>query len=190
LSRSGESYGYGSKIALVASTPPRRRLSRSEPGPPRTGAPDCARGGDPDGRRASTLVNTNTQAGVDALNARLFPLRRAHTPSRCVISARRRPARTLAAGILTSTPGAERQTCPRRRQVGYLPLQRPHPPGAAADRRHHAAEGAGVTTGDRHPLQRRCYLDIASELAYMVAGPGPTPARVQQLNFNDKNPFG
>jgi hypothetical protein len=35
------------------------------------------------------------------------------------------------------------------------------------------------------------FLDIASELAFMIAGPGPTGGKTfERLNFNDKNPFG
>jgi hypothetical protein len=34
------------------------------------------------------------------------------------------------------------------------------------------------------------YLDIASELAFMVAGPGPTAGKVfERMSFNDRNPF-
>jgi len=74
LTQGGVSAGYGATWAIISSTPPREIVvAYTEPGSPAT-APGVAL------LRGTRLLNvdgfdidTNTQAGVDALNAALFP---------------------------------------------------------------------------------------------------------------------
>lgn len=74
LSQSGVSGGYGAEFVLLSASPPRDvRVAYTEPGSPATAVNiNLARGArilSVDG----TDINDNTQAGIDALNAGLFP---------------------------------------------------------------------------------------------------------------------
>jgi carboxyl-terminal processing protease len=98
LSQSGTQAGYGATWVLLATTPPRQAVvAYTEPGSPATTAPaSLARGAQVLQVDGVDLVNDNTQAGVDKLNAGLFPGRRSanRTPSSCRMSARSPHARS------------------------------------------------------------------------------------------------
>ncbi len=74
-SQSGVAPGYGATWALVAASPPRQIVvAYTEPGSPATGTSvNLARGATVLGVDGVDAVNDATQAGVDALNAGLFP---------------------------------------------------------------------------------------------------------------------
>src|ERR1700688_3251055 len=76
LSSSGVQAGYGAQWVLVAAAPPRQILvAYTEPGSPAAGAPaSLVRGAEVLTVDGIDAVNDNTQAGVDALNAGLFPV--------------------------------------------------------------------------------------------------------------------
>lgn len=195
LSRSGQSVGYGFEIALLARTPPRRAVvAFTDPGTPAAGA-NITRGAEILTVDGVDLVNDPTQAGVDALNAGLFPTSAgSHTFTLRDLGATNTRSVTLLAGTQTSTPVQNVKTLPAPNdKVGYI-LFNDHI--ATSEPQLIAAIGqlksAGVTD---LVLDIRYngggYLDIASELAYMIAGPAPTTGKVfEKLTFNDKNPFG
>ena len=105
------------------------------------------------------LVNGSTQAGIDALNAGLFPSAAGnHTFTIRDLGAATTRSVTLAAGTLTSTPVQNVKTLPAPNNQRRLPaVQRPHRHvGGAADRRDRPAEDRRRDRPRaRHPLQRR-----------------------------------
>lgn len=195
LSRSGQSYGYGFEIALLSSTPPRQAIvAFTDPGTPAASA-NISRGAQILTVDGVDLVNNGTQAGVDTLNAGLFPeAAGSHTFTIRDLGASTTRMVTLAAGTQTSTPVQNVKTLPApNNQVGYM-LFNDHIATSEVQLINaiNQLKTAGVTD---LVIDIRYngggYLDIASELAYMVAGPAQTDGKVfEQLNFNDKNPFG
>ena len=195
LSRSGQSYGYGFEVALLSTRPPRKAIvAFTNPDTPATAA-NIARGAQILTVDGVDLVNDGTQAGVDKLNAGLFPeAAGSHTFTIRDLGASTTRSVTLAANTLTSTPVQNVKTLPApNNQVGYM-LFNDHIATSEVQLINavNQLKTAGVTD---LVIDIRYngggYLDIASELAYMVAGPAKTIGKVfEKLNFNDKNPFG
>ena len=195
LSRSGQSYGYGFEIALLSTTPPRQAIvAFTDPGTPASAA-SITRGAQILTVDGVDLVNNGTQAGVDILNAGLFPSAAGnHTFTIRDLGATTTRSVTLAAGTLTSTPVQNVKTLPApNNQVGYM-LFNDHIATSEVQLINaiNQLKTAGVTD---LVIDIRYngggYLDIASELAYMVAGPAQTSGKFfEQLSFNDTNPFG
>ena len=191
LSLSGVSYGYGFEVALLSATPPRSAVvAYTEPGTPAT-ANGIARGA-----AILTVDGVDLAAGDPAaLNAGLFPTTiGTHTfVVRDQGSATTRSV-TLTAQSITETPVQNTRTLPAPNdKVGYL-LFNDHI--ATAESQLVAAvnqlKAAGITD---LVLDMRYngggYLDIASELAYMIAGPTQTGGKFfERITYNDKNPFG
>lgn len=195
LSRSGQSYGYGFDIALLSATPPRQAIvAFTDPGTPATAA-HIARGTQVLAVDGVDLVNDGTQDGVNVLNAGLFPGAAGnHTFTIRDLGSTTTRSVTLAAGTLTSTPVQNVQTLPApNNQVGYM-LFNDHIATSEVQLINaiNQLKTAGVTD---LVIDIRYngggYLDIASELAYMVAGPAQTNGKAfEKTNFNDQNPFG
>ena len=190
LSQSGVSYGYGFQVALVASTPPRSAIvAFTEPATPAT-ANGIARGA-----AIVTVDGVDLANGSDVatLNAGLFPTAAgAHTfVIRDLGSATTRSV-TLNAQAITETPVQNVMTLPPpNASVGYI-LFNDHI--ATAESALVAAinqlKTAGVTD---LVLDIRYngggYLDIASELAYMIGGSHTAGAYFERLNYNNRDPF-
>ena len=195
LSQSGVSYGYGFEVDLVSAVPPRKAvIAYTDPNTPAT-ANSIARGAQVLKVDGVDLVNDGTQAGVDVLNAGLFPdTAGAHTFSILDAGASTPRNVTLTAASLVSTPVQNVKTLPAPYQtVGYMQF---NDHIATAESQLIAGinqlKTAGVTD---LVLDIRYngggYLDIAAELAYMIAGPTNTTGKVFEVQtFNDKNPFG
>ena len=99
---------------------------------------------------------------------------------------------TLTAGAITRTPVQNVQTLAAPNQmVGYL-LFNDHIATSEQlliDAIHQLAGVTDLVLDLRY--NGGGYLDIASELAFMIAGPGTTSGKTfERVNFNDKNPFG
>ncbi|HEY9063628.1 MAG TPA: S41 family peptidase, partial [Burkholderiaceae bacterium] len=194
LSRSGQSYGYGFEVALLSATVPRKAVvALTNPGTPAADA-FIDRGAEILTVDGVDLINDKTASGVDKLNAGLFPDRAgSHTFTLKDLGSSTTRNVTLTAGVITSTPVQNIKTLPApNSQVGYM-LFNDH----VATSEQLLIDGitqlrnAGVTD---LVLDIRYngggYLDIASELAYMIAGPAPTTGKTfETLSFNDKNPF-
>lgn len=199
LSQSGVSAGFGIAWALLSATPPRELLiAYTEPNTPATNvSPPLARG-------ATVLaidgvdINDDTQAGVDTLNAGLYPagIGESHTFTVMDLGASNSRDVTLVSEEITSSPVQHTQVLSTMTgNVGYFVFN-DHIATAeealidAVDTLNAYDNGAGI---DDLVLDIRYngggYLAIASELAYMIAGPGPTAGRTFELTeFNDKHP--
>jgi C-terminal processing protease CtpA/Prc len=193
LSQSGISAGYGTQWAVLSATSPRDiRVAYTEPNTP---AADVflARGAtilEVDG----VDINDTTPDGIDALNAGLFSpqVGETHTFTVLDIDGSIRPIAMLAENV-TSSPVLDTQVLdtPTGR-VGYLVFN-DHiitAEGALIAAINQLNAGQGI---DDLVLDIRYngggFLFIASQLAYMIAGNGPTDGRQFELTqFNDKHP--
>jgi hypothetical protein len=191
LSQSGVSYGYGFEVDLVAATPPRKAvIAYTDPGTPAT------QNGISRGAQVLTVDGVDLVAGsdVNTLNAGLFPTAAGtHTLSVLDIGASTPRNVTLTAASLTSTPVQNVKTLPAPYQnVGYLQfndhIATAEAPLIAAITQLKTAGITDLVLDIRY--NGGGYLDIAAELAYMIAGPTPTSGKAFELQtFNDKNPF-
>ena len=199
LSQGGVSAGYGVQWALLSATPPREaRVAYTEPNSPATNLPQ------PLARGATVLmvdgfsIDTNTQAGVDALNAGLFPDNVGETHTfrvRDLGSAIERDV-VLTSASITSAPVQNTQVFSTMTgDVGYMVFN-DHVATAeqalidAVNQLNAYNGGQGI---DDLILDLRYngggYLAIASEFAYMIAGAAATGGRTfEELQFNDKHP--
>ncbi len=191
LSQSGVSYGYGFTVALVDDSAPDRVAVVAFTD---AGTPAAAAG---IGRGAAILA-VDGAAVADGpkatLNAGLFPKAAgAHTFTLRDLGAAGTRDVTLTAQPLASIPVQNVRTLPAPNQsVGYM-LFNDHI--ATSEAQLVAAidtlKAAAVTD---LVLDIRYngggYLDIAAELAYMIAGPGITSGKFfERLNYNNRDPF-
>jgi C-terminal processing protease CtpA/Prc len=192
LSQSGVSAGYGAQWALLSTRPPRQAVvAFTDPGTPATVA-GLARGAQVLTVDGVDLVNASDSASVDKLNAGLFPEAAGESHSFGVLDLGASAPRTvtLVSASVTSTPvqnvAALRSAGGR---VGYMLFN------------DHIATAESLLVSGFSQLQSAGvadlvldiryngggYLDIASEVAYMIAGPAPTAGRTfEKTIFNDK----
>ncbi|HEX4942723.1 MAG TPA: S41 family peptidase [Usitatibacteraceae bacterium] len=193
LSLAGVEAGYGIEWALLARSPPRRMVvANVDPGSP------AANAGIVRGAEVVSVDGVDFVNGADAaaINAGAFPDR----AGKQTIFVFRDPGATaprtvtLAAIAVTKVPVQDVRTVdtPAGR-VGYL-LFTDHiatAEGALAEAVGQLRDaGASELVLDMR-YNGGGFLDIAAELAYMIAGPERTAGRVfERLRFNDRNPFG
>jgi carboxyl-terminal processing protease len=199
LSQSGVEVGYGVQWAILSSIPPRELvIAYTEPNTPATNLPlPLARG-------ASIIaiddvdIDDNTQAGVDTLNAGIFPASAGETHKFAVLDLGSPTPREvlLTSQPITSTPVQDVQVLTTASgNVGYM-LFNDHIATAeqelidAVNQLNASNGGQGI---DDLVLDIRYngggYLAIASELAYMIAGPTQTAGETfEEIQFNDKYP--
>jgi carboxyl-terminal processing protease len=197
LSQSGVQAGYGANFVLIAATPPRDLVvAYTDPGSAAAIAPaSIARGAHILTIDGVDLVNANDQASIDTLNAGLSPksVGESHTFSILDLGAAAPRMVTLVSADITETPVQSVQTIPTAAGdlVGYM-LFNDHIATAEGElvAAFNQLKSAGV-----HDLVLDIryngggYLDIASEVAYMIAGPAPTAGQTFELSqFNSKNP--
>lgn len=191
LSQGGVSAGYGAEFALLQSSPPRKAVvAYTQPNSPATTAM-LARGAE-----ILTVDGEDLVAGndVDTLNAGLFPSAAGESHTFVVrdFGASTTRSITMVSAVITSEPVQNVTFFPTPTgNVGYL-LFNDHIA---------TAEAALIDAVDKLiadnvvdlVLDLRYngggYLDIASEFAYMIAGPAQTGGMTfERLQFNDKNP--
>jgi C-terminal processing protease CtpA/Prc len=193
LSQSGVSAGYGAEFVFLSATPPREVVvAYTEPNSPAT---------DPqvDMKRGATVlaidgvdINDNTQAGVDTLNAGLFPegAGEMHTFEVLDLGAQNSRMIAMTSAIITEDPVQAVQTINTMTDdVGYM-LFNAHRAPAEAEliAAINQLQGVGDLVLDIR-YNGGGFLDIASQLAYMIAGNVPTAGQTfEQLQFNDKHP--
>src|SRR6266851_3801480 len=197
LSQSGVQAGYGATFVVLAGTPPRNVVvAYTEPGSAAAIAPaSLARGAQILTVDGVDLVNANDQASVDTLNAGLSPqtVGESHTFSILDSGAATPRMVTLVSANIIETPVQNVQAIPTTAGdlVGYM-LFNDHLATAEGElvAAFNQLQSAGV-----HDLildiryNGGGYLDIASEVAYMIAGPTPTTGQTFELShFNTKNP--
>jgi carboxyl-terminal processing protease len=195
LSEGGEEVSYGVQFALLATVPPRRAVvAYVEPSAPAaTFDAGIMRGTEVLRVDGVDLVNDGTIAGVNVLNAGLFP----KSPGERHTFVVRDPGGstrtvTLTAATVTSTPVLHVHTISTPTGlVGYL-LFNDHI--ATAEGALRDAVSSLKASGIQDLIldiryNGGGYLAIASQLAYMIAGPVPTAGRTfELLQFNDKHP--
>ncbi len=196
LSRSGSQAGYGVQWAILANKPPRKILvAFTEPNSPSTAASaNVSRGAEVLTVDGVDFVNDNTQAGVNTINAGLFPsvINQSHTFQILDRGASSPRNIILVSANVTSTPVQNVTTLPQPvGLVGYM-LFNDHlaTSESALVNAFTTLQMAGVTD---LVLDIRYngggYLDIASEVAFMIAGPGPTAGQTfETTQFNSKYP--
>jgi carboxyl-terminal processing protease len=197
LSQSGVQAGYGANFVVIASTPPREVLvSYTEPGSGATMTPaNLARGAKILSIDGVDLVNATDQASVDILNAGLSPQTVGESHTFSVLDAGATTPRTFAmvSANVTITPvqNVHTITAPNGSLVGYM-LFNDHIATAEGEL---VAAFSQLQSAGVHDLVLDIryngggYLDIASEVAYMIAGPGPTTGQTFELSqFNSQHP--
>jgi carboxyl-terminal processing protease len=194
LSQSGIEVGYGAQWMIVDRTPPRKVvIAFVEPGTPAASASaNLSRGAEVLMVDGVDVVNANTQAAVDTINAGLFP-DTAGTPHTFRIreaSGDRDVTMTTAAITHDPVPTVS-VIDPTGVPVGYL-LFNDHI-ATAESALIEAVNTLRAANIQDLILDLRYngggYLDIASELAYMIAGSVPTAGQpFERLVFNDKYP--
>ena len=196
LSQSGVAAGYGVSFALLAKKPPRNAvIAYTEPGAAATMAPaSLARGAKILAVDGVDLVNANDQASIDKLNAGLSPKTVGESHTFSILDAGAVTPRdvTLVSANITLAPVRNVQVLPMATgPVGYM-LFNDHIATAEA------ALVSAFTTLQNAQVKDLIldiryngggYLDIASEVAYMIAGQTRTVGQTFELTqFNTKNP--
>ncbi|SCK07645.1 C-terminal processing protease CtpA/Prc, contains a PDZ domain [Variovorax sp. HW608] len=191
LTQSGIDIGYGFELALLSAAPPRDvRVAFLEPGSP------AAQQGIVRGTKLITIDGIDVAAGTDVagLNAALNPAKVGETHSfslRAPDGSER--ALSLTATSITRTPVQNVKTIATAGgPVGYM-LFNEHLATAevqlvGAVNQLKSAGIADLVIDMRY--NGGGYLDVASELAYMVAPDAATNGTVfERMQFNRKNPF-
>ncbi len=201
LSQGGASIGYGATWSLIKATAPNRQvlLAYTEPagsGYPATSASaHLARGASIIAVDGVDLINSTDTASINALNAGLFPAAAGETHSFTVIDAPGAASRvvTMQATSVTEMP-VQNFKAPTilPGNVGYL-LFNDHIATAEGELMTAVSALAAANVGDL-VLDIRYngggYLDIASELAFMIAGPAPTAGKTFDLvTFSSQYPI-
>jgi carboxyl-terminal processing protease len=194
-SRAGVATGYGMQVALLANTPPREAVvTFTDPNTPASNA-SIARGAEITAVDGVDLVNDDSQSGVDTLNAGLFPSAAGESHSFTLRDYGSSSDRTvsLTAIAADSQPVRDVQTYTAgSSKVGYL-LFTQHIATAEGELINAITQLSQAGVSDL-VLDMRYngggFLDIASELAYMIGGPARTANKTfEKLSFNDKNPL-
>jgi hypothetical protein len=199
LSDSGEEVGYGVDFEIVAATPPRNvvvaYLEPTASLPSQTVAANFVRGDTVLQVDGVDVVNADDQASVNTINEGLAPTTAGETHTFEVLDPGSSTPRTvqLQAANVTSTPVLLETTVtgPGGSTVGYI-LYNDQIATAESEliSAINALKSQGVTDV---VLDLRYngggYLDIASELAYMIAGPNQTAGETFELQqFNNQYP--
>jgi len=194
LSQSGVEIGYGAQFLLLSRSPPRKLvIAYVEPGTPAAAASaSLSRGVEVLVADGVDVVNANTQAAVDTLNDALFPdtQGRAHTFRVRELNGTTRDV-TMTPVPITHTPVPMTSIIdPTGDRVGYLVF---HDHIATAElalinavNQLRAANIQDLVLDLRY--NGGGYLDIASELAYMIGGSRTGGQTFERLVFNDKYP--
>ena len=183
--------GYGMEVALLSATPPREvRVAYVTLGTPA----DLA--GISRGDKILTLDGTAVADGsADALNAALFPSNAGESHTMVVVSnAGAQRTVTLTSAVVIEDPVMKVSTLSSTSGlVGYIQFNDHNELAetqlAKAIEDLKAQDVTGLVLDMRY--NGGGLLGIASELAYMLAGPGPTTGKTfERIVTNDKNPYG
>jgi carboxyl-terminal processing protease len=194
LSQSGVEAGYGAYWAIVANLPPRNIVvAYTEPGSPASGAaPALGRGEVVLTVDGIDVVNASTQAAVDTFVAGLYPesVGEQHTfRLRDRFGAERTV--TLTSAAVTKTPVPVSSVIDwNGGRVGYLlfndHIRTAEQPLVSAIEQMRAANVNDLVVDLRY--NGGGFLFLASQLAYMIAGPARTSGQpFERLQFNDKH---
>jgi carboxyl-terminal processing protease len=194
LSQSGVEAGYGASWVVLAARPPRSVVvAYVDPGTPAAAA-GLARGAEVQAVDGVDVVNAADGASVDTINAGLFPSAAgaSHTFTVLDVGASAPRTVTMVSADVTSTPVQNVRTLRGPSgTVGYL-LFNDHIATAETLLVEAFSQLSSASVSDL-VLDIRYngggYLDIASEVAYMIAGPAATAGRTfERTVFNDRSP--
>jgi hypothetical protein len=194
LAQSGVEAGYGVEWIVLASRPPRQVVvAFTEPGSPATAA-GLARGAQVLAVDGVDMVNATDSASVNTLNAGLHPSAAGVSHTFSILDLEASAPRTIAmvSANVASTPVQNVRTVRSAgATVGYL-LFNDHIATSEALLVDAFSRLASANVDDL-VLDVRYngggYLDIASEVAYMIAGPAATGGRTfEKTIFSDKHP--
>jgi len=193
LSQSGAAAGYGAEFVLLSSVPPREVVvAFTEPNSPATDPlVNLARG-------ATLLtidgvdIDDNTQAGIDTLNNGLFPAgaNETHTFDVFDLGALNPRTVTMTSAIITQDPVQNVSVINTLTgNVGYLVFNAHRAPAEAElIAAVNQLQGVSDLVLDLR-YNGGGFLAMASQLAYMIAGPTATAGQTfENLQFNDKHP--
>lgn len=191
-SQAGIEVGYGAQWMILEGVPPRRIVvAYTEPNSPATSV-NLSRGAEVLRADDVDAVNDDTSAGVDTLNAAFFPATagESHTFTIRDASGGTRSI-TMSAASVTSAPVQFVKTITTNTGlVGYL-LFNDHiatSEPALVDAINTLASAGVVDLVLDIRYNGGGYLDIASELAYMIGGSRTTGQTFERLGFNDQHP--
>lgn len=190
LSQSGTSAGYGSDIVLLSATPPRRAVVATV----QVGSPADMAGI----TRGTVIVSVDgvdvaNGSDVDTLNAGLFPSATGESHDFGIEDfdgSNPRTVTLVSADVTIDTVPVAQVINTGAGPVGYMVFDAFLAPSEAriVDEMQNFAN-AGIT---ELILDLRYngggFLDIANELAYMIAGPSAQGLIFEELQFNDKHP--
>jgi hypothetical protein len=193
LSQSGTSLGYGISWALVQGTPPRRIVVEFVQAGTQAATLGVGRGAELLSIDGVDVVNVNTQAGVEAINAALFSPASGST-HQLGIRDRAGTPRTLtlnATAVSFSAVPVTRVIPTTSGNLGYM-LFNDHTVAAEQDLITAVNQLKAGNVQDL-VLDLRYngggYLAIASELAYMIAGTARTNGQTfERTQFSSKHP--
>jgi len=196
LTQSGVQAGYGVRWAVVNPAPPRKVVvAYTEPNSPATSLEAAlARGAEVLEVDGIDVINAGDQASVDAINAALFPadINETHTFVVRDRGASTTRTFTMTSSEITKEPVKNVATLDTGNGiVGYLTFNTHIQTSEEA--LVNAITQLAAANIDDLVLDLRYngggLLDIASELAYMIAGSSPTAGRTfEKLTFNDQHP--
>lgn len=192
LSQSGESAGYGSEFALLSAAPPREIVvAFTYPGTPAAAA-GLVRGTEIIAINGEDVATSND---VELLNAALFPAGAGETYSFTVLDPGASATRIVAltSQIITSDPVNVVDVIDTLSgPVGYISFTEHIATSEVALVQAINQLGSAAVTDLVLDVRYNGggFLDIANELAFMIAGPGAASGRVfDEIQFNDKYPF-
>ena len=197
LSQTNVQAGYGAQFAVLAGTPPREVIvAYTEPNSPAV-APSAAlaRGTELLQVDGVDVVNANDQASVDKLNAGAFPQASGESHTFVVRDVGASSVRTItmvSADVQTQPVQNVHTISTSMGTVGYI-LFNDH---LATSEQALIAAFNTLKTAAVNDLvldiryNSGGYLDIASEVAYMIAGDAATAGQTfEKIEFNDKHPL-
>ena len=195
LSQNGQNIGYGITWDLIAVSPPRQLVAALvQPGTPASGA-NIARGATVLKIDGVDVVNAADSASVATINAGISPSTAGESHTFIIEDTPGGAQRsvTLVAANITENPVPQVLTFtePDGGIVGYIEFDdhvaTSEAQLVAAFQQLATAHATDLVLDIRYNTGG--YLDIASEVAYMIAGPGPTANKTFDLTtFSNKYP--
>lgn len=193
LSQSGTSLGYGISWGLIQGTPPRRVVVQYVQAGTAAAVQGVTRGAELQSIDGFSVVNDNTQAGLNAINNALFEPTSGstHTLVFRTRSGTQLSTQLPATNVTFNAVPVTKVIATASGNLGYI-LFNDHTAASeaalvAAVQQLKAANVQDLVLDLRY--NGGGYLAIASELAYMIAGPGATAGKTfERLQFNSKYP--
>jgi len=195
LAQSGVELGYGIEFAATSVAPPRRFVVAFTEPDTQAASSNITRGDELVTVDGVDFVNTNDPSEINSLNDAVFPSSAmSHTFTFRTLGGATRTV-TLTPANVTRTPVQNvKVMITATGKVGYLQF---NDHIATSEAQLIAAITQLNASGPLTDLVLDIryngggYLDIASELAYMIAGSARTTGKTfERIAFNDKNPFG